>query len=284
MSPSELLMYATVRIVGKKPDGTQSIGTAFIFTFSTTKEGVGIPVIVTNKHVVSGCSEAEFYLHEGDNALSTKPASAFKITVADFHAGWVMHPGPVDLCAMAFEPIRKHAADMGKQVYWRSLDESVLPTAEQLSALMALEDVVMVGYPIGLWDEVNYLPLLRRGVTASHPATNWKGQSLGVADIAAFPGSSGSPVFILNIGSYATASGLVVSSRIYLLGVLSSGPVYQVDGTIAVQSVPTAVVPVAKTPLPIHLGFYVKAKELLAIKELFLSALPTTHGGKAPPA
>lgn len=32
-----------------------------------------------------------------------------------------------------------------------------------------MEDVVMIGYPIGLSDTYNHKPIIRRGITASHP-------------------------------------------------------------------------------------------------------------------
>jgi len=57
----------------------------------------------------------------------------------------------------------------------------------------------MIGYPNGLWDHVNNLPLIRRGITASHPGVDYQiegqnGPGVTVIDMACFPDSSGSPV------------------------------------------------------------------------------------------
>ena len=41
------------------------------------------------------------------------------------------------------------------------------------SELSAVEEILMIGYPNGLWDAVNNYPLIRRGVTASHPAVDF---------------------------------------------------------------------------------------------------------------
>ena len=83
-----------------------------------------------------------------------------------------------------------------KHLFYTHLDESSIPSEEQLKELIAYEEVTMVGYPIGLWDENKNLPLIRKGGTALHPIANFKNQPVGILDIAAFPGSSGSPVFI----------------------------------------------------------------------------------------
>ena len=42
-----------------------------------------------------------------------------------------------------------------------------------LEELSALEELVMVGYPIGLWDKNNNFPIFRKGYTASHPAIDF---------------------------------------------------------------------------------------------------------------
>ncbi|HVA89443.1 MAG TPA: serine protease, partial [Chloroflexota bacterium] len=133
--------------------------------------------------------------------------------------------------------------------------------------LAAMEDVVMVGYPIGLWDNLNNFPLLRRGISASHPAVDFCGKPEGVIDIGAFPGSSGSPVLILNEGTFATPNGYSIGSRMILLGVLWGGPVRLADGTLEIVEIPTKQVPIARTSLPVHLGYYIKARELLVLKE-----------------
>src|ERR1700736_1715142 len=100
----------------------------------------------------------------------------------------------------------------------------------------------MVGYPNGLWDEANNYPLIRRGITASHPAVDFqiKGVATTVIDAACFPGSSGSPVILHNTGTYSDKKGnTVIGSRTMLLGVLFSGPTIQADGKIVVRDIPT---------------------------------------------
>lgn len=142
----------------------------------------------------------------------------------------------------------------------------ILP-AHSLEELSAVEDVLMVGYPIGLWDEINNLPLIRRGITATHPAVDFCGNSIGVIDAACFPGSSGSPVLIVNEGMYKVKTGTVIGSRIIFLGVLSAGPQMTAEGQIVIQGIPTINQPISLTRLMIHLGYIVKAKEIITLGE-----------------
>src|ERR1039458_8418564 len=73
-------------------------------------------------------------------------------------------------------------------------------------------------------------------------------------------------------GGYGTAGGFSVGSRIHFLGVLFAGPVFHADGSVAVINIPTSAVAVARTDIPIHLGYYVKASQLLRLKASLFSA------------
>ncbi len=235
-----------------------------------------VPVLITNKHVIEGAVQGTFYVHEVISDVSGKPTPAptsFSITVPDFEKVWVGHPGDIDLCAMPFEPLSQQAATAGKNIFYIPFDENLLPSQAQLENLAAMEEIIMVGYPIGLWDSVSNLPLLRRGITASHPAADFNGKPWGVVDIAAFPGSSGSPVLILNQGTYAIPTGVAVGSRLIFLGVLFAYPQHKADGSIEIIDIPTKQVPIARTPLPAHLGYYIKAREILELKQHLFQSL-----------
>lgn len=117
------------------------------------------------------------------------------VRLDDFQKLRILHPTPdVDLCAILFQPLRAEAEKQRKAIFAVLLDTSLILADVNLQELSAVEDVLMVGYPIGLWDDVNNFPLSRRGITATHPAVDFGGKSIGSVDIACFPGSSGSPV------------------------------------------------------------------------------------------
>lgn len=121
----------------------------------------------------------------------------------------------------------------------------------------------MVGYPRGLRDEKHNTPIIRQGITATHPALDYNNKPEFVIDIAAFPGSSGSPVLIYNEGTYATESGIVVGTRVYLLGTIYGGPQLTLEGKIVVKDIPIREEPISQTSIPINLGYVIKSQKIL---------------------
>jgi hypothetical protein len=257
-SSSAQLYLTTARIVGRQKDGTENSGTGFFFRF-TMQGGQTVPCLITNKHVVDGAQELVFHVHEAAkiNGDIGPGARSFEVRVGNPKSVVIEHPAGVDLCAIPVEPIQKSALEQEKAVFFHNLDESMLPTKETLENLLGMEEIAMVGYPIGLWDESNNLPLLRRGVTASHPAVDFNGSKVGVVDIACFPGSSGSPVLVFNEGLYLVGHQPQLGSRGILLGILYQGPIYQADGTIRIENIPTKVVAKSQTGIHIHIGYYI---------------------------
>jgi len=171
---------------------------------------------------------------------------------------------------MPIAPLIHQAASQNKTFFFITLDKSLIPTSTDLEDMLGLEEVVMVGYPSGIWDEVNNFPVFRRGVTASHPLHDWNGKSEFLIDAACFPGSSGSPVLIFDTHGYQSKKGTFLgSSRIKLLGILYAGPQYTVTGEIKIVAVPTQNVPIAVSHIPNNLGIVIKSSKLDAFEALF---------------
>lgn len=267
-SPSNNLLYTTVRIETFS-GGRIGSGTAFFYNLVDEAKGT-MPLIVTNKHVVKDAEIGMFQVHLADSSGSAPSGQFETFSIPSFKSQWVLHPDPnVDLAAMPIQPLRLRVSSSGKSMFYRALDKRLIRTPEQLLELNALEDAVMVGYPIGLWDKTNNLPILRRGTTATHPAADFNGEKVGLIDIACFPGSSGSPVFIFNSGPYTDSKGntLVSGGRVVLLGVLFAGPQIDVHGSIHVVDIPTASTQVATSKVMVHLGYYIKAAEVESLAE-----------------
>jgi hypothetical protein len=269
-SLTEQLMYCTARIVALNGAGAiTKTGSGFFYEFPNPKDvAQKMPLLVTNNHVVSNMPKVEFVMHTAP-AGGKKPdgKSTFSIEQKD----WVPHPNTkVDLCAAPIGPIINAA---NPPPFYRTIDPSVVPTDAQLEALNAVEEILMVGYPNGLWDATNNYPLIRRGITASHPGVDFdvNGVAATVVDMACFPGSSGSPVILHSDGAYTDKNGnLIVGTRTLFLGVLFSGPVMQADGKIVVRNIPTTVEPVAQINLMMNLGYIIKSKELDALGKAVL--------------
>ena len=145
-----------------------------------------------------------------------------------------------------------------------------------LEELSALEELVMVGYPIGLWDKNNNFPIFRKGYTASHPAIDFNESGIGLVDMACFPGSSGSPIYILNEGGYKDKVGNLNwgQSRIIFIGTLFSGPIYDATGKLVVTDIPTSnQVVESYTGIMVNLGYYIKSSEILEFKNIIKEIL-----------
>lgn len=265
---AEQLLYSTVRISGD--NGT---GTGFFFHIQLAQDKQ-IQLILTNKHVINGNKKLSFYFHEAvtyDKKFEPTNQS-FSITVEDYANLWIPHPKEeVDLGALLFVPIRNHAKEkLGKEIFNISFDDSLIRNDDDLAEESDVDNkVLMIGYPIGLWDEVNNFPIVRNGITASHPSLDFNGRSIGIIDMACFPGSSGSPVLICLQGFHDKVGNYHISAnKNILLGLLSSGPYLTQSGKIEIKEIPTTnMVPVTSFNQMIHLGYYVKAKEILVLCE-----------------
>lgn len=251
---SEELMFNTVKLVAS--DG--SSGTGFFFSFDI--DGKTYPTLVTNKHVVryNPNEVMTFFLH-----LETGNNSSEENYQVTYQTNWIFH-SKQDLCFCFINPVLEEVKKRtGKNVFYKANTKSIVATQEKLEELSALEELVMVGYPIGLWDQQNNFPIFRKGYTASHPALDFNQQGIGLVDMACFPGSSGSPIYILNESSYSDKTGnLYMGKRIIFIGILYAGPQYNVQGDLVVTTIPTQQKVFASTPIMTNLGYYVKASEL----------------------
>lgn len=146
-----------------------------------------------------------------------------------------------------------------------AVGSDIIPADDDWQFFDAIEDVTMVGCPRGLYDEVNNLPLVRRGITATSLANRYNGKDEFVVDMACFPGSSGSPIFLFNQNGYLDRkknSMMMGSTRILLAGVLYAGPLITNQGEIVLGQAPR--IEVASM---MHLGYAVRSTALRAIDE-----------------
>ena len=202
LSLTEQLAYSTVRIEVIYPDGRHGTGTGFFFSLLADGNR-NVPVIVTNWHVVAGSQSGSFSISLADDNGFPKEASYDSIKLEKFEQRWMHHPNPnIDLAIMPIADVLNEANNKGLRLFYRSLDKTLIPSDADLADLTAVEDILMVGYPIGLWDSHNNYPIFRKGITATHPAKNYNAKKEFVIDAACFPGSSGSPVFLADVGSY----------------------------------------------------------------------------------
>lgn len=265
---SEMLTHATVRIECFGPNGEVSTGTGFFFEADCKSDGGYIPVVVTNKHVVGGAVLVKMRLSSLDSSGLPDPARPLNFEVRDFRSLLVSHPSPdVDLCAIIIGDFLNMVLAEGRKACFAALPVDLVATQDELASLLPIEDVTMVGYPNGIWDEFNNLPIIRRGITATSPAKKYNGKEEFMIDAACFPGSSGSPVFLFNQSGWADRAGdfNVGNPRLKLIGILYAGPQHMATGDIVVVDVPVAERYMSIASIPNNLGICINSSRLLEL-------------------
>ncbi|UPR24563.1 trypsin-like peptidase domain-containing protein [Vibrio cyclitrophicus] len=263
VSPTEQLVHSTIRIECQTPNG-QSSGSGYFYSFLRQESGRHVPCIVTNKHVIAGASRGKFYLSVKDEAGNVDLGNHFPVEFDNFENRWIGHPDEnIDLAIFLLGPILYEAQAQNINVHYVMLDSGCTASDDLLGSLPTMEEIIMIGYPNGIWDEVHNLPIIRKGISATHPKLCYNGKPEFMIDAACFPGSSGSPVFLANIGSFVDSSGaLCAGTRIALLGTLYAGPQHTATGEVRVVNVPTANMPISISSIPNNLGLVIHASKL----------------------
>lgn len=214
---STQLLYTTVPIFVIREGNELSTGTGFIFSV-VKEDNSSIPMLITNYHVLQGAELGYFELHLAENGVPTK--NTIKIS---FDKNIINNNklGDLDLMAVPLATTFNSLASSNISLFYRTIDQNMLPTQELVKDFSSIEDVCFVGYPCGLYDKINKLPVIRQGITATPIWNNFDGRPIFLIDGGVFPGSSGSPVFIYNRGSYSTKDGIVIGSRLLFIGVIS---------------------------------------------------------------
>jgi len=263
LSLVDRLGYSTIRIECKLSSRRISTGTGFFFDF-LSRDGHVVPAIVGNRHTIEGAASGKLRFTAAASDGSPDDGNYYTFSLYDFEELWVPHPDPgIDLSVMQIAPILAEMKKKGVSIFYQPYNASFVPSREVLSGLHAVEDIVMIGYPNGLWDKKNNLPIFRKGITATHPKFNYNGRDEFLIDAACFPGSSGSPVLHLDVGNYVRSGILYRGDRVTLLGVLYAGPQYTISGDIAIVNVPTVQKSVALSRIPNNIGIVIKAGKVL---------------------
>lgn len=289
MSLAYDLCYITTKIhTEKKLSGTQietGDATGFFITFITP---VGERLcLVTNRHVLEGKEKMSVYMNAKDangNPIDDKYI-ACNISFSSLKEGvnYYFHPRinqvtgePYDLCVIPFGDIIPALETQSKTpLYYKSFREEHFMTNTNKSTLDSIEDIIMVGYPCGIWDKVNNRPIIRKGITATDPKVDYMNSQMFLIDCACIQGSSGSPVLQYKDGLKAKVENgtLNLSDGIdyMLLGIQQSIPTKNLEARIDSSSGTTTTLQTGEkiyVQIPINLGYILKAELLLEFKNI----------------
>lgn len=270
-SIAESLFFTTIRIDTVTTDGNHGSGTGFLFALKMP-DGSYMPFVVTNKHVVIGMKSGSLTFHQRKDE---KPnlGSGFRLELVNWSDFWFGHPNPdIDIAVTPFAPLESYVKkNNGIDLFYRFITSDLLPTAEQIDGFDAIESITFIGYPNGIWDTKNLLPVARRGTTASPMSVSFENTPRFLIDASVFGGSSGSPVFILNQGMITDKHGnTTLGSRIVFVGVVAA--VFfrtQLNQIIAVP-IPTQTQPMAQQQEMIDLGIVFRSETVVQAIQAFV--------------
>jgi hypothetical protein len=270
------LLFSTIRVqAGNHIEQLSSIGTGFLILSDFNASGKQI-FLVTNKHVVTEtdkdgkfksnwlCGKITFLRAKGDEP---DLGNSFPVVVNDgFSDRFFMHPDDkVDLAISNISSIIDYTAATQQNIFIRAIPLEMIPEKHNFDAI---EDIIFVGYPNGIWDNKNFIPVTRRGSTATPFNIDYCGKKKFLIDAHVFPGSSGSPVFIKesNLKNGALTFG---SNKYHLVGIISEGHTINSKGELIQEIVPTniKIAPILKQMM--GLGVCEKAKQLKKLIELY---------------
>ena len=269
-SIAEQLFFTTVKMELETARGLV-LGPGFFFDYKAGEKDYIF--VVTNKHVITNASRGRFFFNVDDEG---KPnlGEKFTATMDNFKEKWFTHPDPsVDVAVTPFAPIYNSVREKRVLIFFRTINANLIPNNQALSELDTIEEIVFVGYPIGLSDSVNNTPIARRGITATPINIDYEGKKQFLIDASVFPGSSGSPVFIFNRGSYPEKKGgLVIGGRFLFIGLVAAVIYEEETGRIESLDTPYRGTPIVKIKQMIDLGIVYKGVTVVETIEAFLAS------------
>ena len=275
-SAAEQLFFVTVRIEVEKIDANGAplidVSTGFIVTYEWAPGKRG-DFLVTSKHGIKDAISGRFFF---TRAINGQPSlgETYNIVVEDFEKKWFMPSDPkVDVAVMPLAWILREFDKKGWKMYYRSISENMSLGPRNDQDLDAIEEVIFMGYPSGIFDTKNFIPVARRGVTATPLNVDYGGLPQFLIDASVFPGSSGSPVFIVNTGSYSDRKGnLKIGNRVIFLGMISSLVMRKEISHLEIEGV-SETLPVLSTQQMIDIGVVYKASVVFdLIRQLLLAS------------
>ncbi|MBK4997285.1 trypsin-like peptidase domain-containing protein [Pseudomonas sp. S37] len=276
-SPHKNILSTTTILIESTSSGGTSRGTGFMFSFSIAADEA-MPMLVTNKHVLENTTKIKLKISISDPSDHSRKIGTTEYTIKSGVENLIFnHPDAnIDLAAINIAAILNDMVNSGIYGHGNMFSENDLVTGEELDDLGIAEEILMVGYPTGLSDEVNNLPIVRQGVLASDPKVKFNGREQFMIDCACYHGSSGSPIILKAKQTVDVKNGAitVVNRRNALLGVLFAGPTTTAHGKITIKNIPTTTGEAAQFDHLINLGYVIPSRMILELKNEVLARAP----------
>lgn len=192
------LMYNTIKLYLK--NNGEIVKTASGFFFKNNNK----IFIITNKHVITDIDELMFVFHQSFEIPGK--VRNFSIGGSDINRIINIHQ-TFDLCAIEVTQY------ITKNDKFKFLCVEDIIDETKLNYDKVLQNIFVIGYPVGIEDELNKLPIFTSGTTASNLLIDYNGIPEILLNVLALPGSSGSPVFT-EINGKRKLIGIIYSIKI----------------------------------------------------------------------
>lgn len=262
----DALVLTTVRIsAGPINAEPTSFGTGFLYKVTHGDVDVVKCLLITNKHVVRGAEVVHFVISHAASVTDLneqhQPVGRQEKQFTMPLAGnlFLHRDANVDLCAIDVTIPIGNMLVAGTKIRSLIIDASWLPGAVDRKNMRTVEPVMVIGYPLGLFDSHNNMPIARRGATATHPLAHYNNKRDFLIDVAAYAGSSGSPVFAFESPFYRQDDGnLAPGSKAQFIGVVWGVIEAESEGTLHPVEIPSALtqVPSMQTSLNLAIALH----------------------------
>ena len=292
---AEQLSYLTVCLYFKN----KGQATGFFYSIPhPSNPSLHLLVIVSNRHATEDATETSFVLTLASNSLPSN--ISIPVTMDNRVFPWINHPdSSVDLSMLPIGMVLNALEAKGLHPYIAPMNSFYIPDDDYMKSITQTDEVIMIGYPGGLRDEVNNQPIFRKGILATSPSKNFQGDREFLIDMPVYWGSSGSPVLLFSEAAYldrgSQQQGIHLSGRLKLIGINYGTFTNTVTGKVVPVPIPTVVEDeimqtddsvdenpnprqqrfklVAKTGIPNNIGIIIHASRLKEMEEMFINIL-----------
>jgi S1-C subfamily serine protease len=185
------MIKATVQLEQALGDGQRTVGTGFLID-APTPDGRPRTILVTAAHVLQKMPDAQArigYRFQGADGGWRYDPQLMPIRAASGTPKWTKHPTR-DVAAMEI----KAPAEFAKAAIplaWLAGDQ----TFSQYG-LTPGDEMMALGFPLGLSANQAGFPILRAGRVASYPLSPSAEFPTFLLDFSVFPGNSGGPIYV----------------------------------------------------------------------------------------
>lgn len=283
------LVRNTVQLrAGASVDQLTSTGTGFLYQVTHPTTNQAKVLILTNKHVVRGASVVRFVLSSapsvGDLDDAHQPVGRNDHPIVlDLSANLLPHPDPdIDLCGIDITVPYGQLLQAGRQLRSMNITSDWLLSTADRKSLPDIQQVLVIGYPSGLWDSHNNMPIARRGTTATHALARYAGKRNFLVDVAAFQGSSGSPVFAYESPMFRQSDGsFSPGTKAAFLGIVWGVIERTTLGELRVVEIPSAMTQVPALQTSLNLAIALHADVVRDIDELIFPGITAVLAARA---